>query len=103
MEPPFALLEQVKTLLLQKKLSSLSPYEEAREDSEAAWKKFRLAHTGEVRGEALDLLDRRDGAWSWGGWGNSGTGNHKTVARRHSSNLCRNRSTARRSMRDTWT
>ena len=40
MEPPFALLEQVKTLLLQKKLSSLSPHEEAKEDSEAAWKRF---------------------------------------------------------------
>ena len=64
MEPPFALLEQVKTLLLQKKLSSLPPYEEAREDSEAAWKKFCLAHTGEARGQVLDLLDRRDGVWS---------------------------------------
>lgn len=64
MEPPFALLEQVKTLLLQKKLSSLSPYEEAREDSEAAWKKFCLAHTGEVQGKVLDLLDRRDVVWS---------------------------------------
>ena len=64
MEPPFALLEQAKTLLLQKKLSPLAHYEKAREDSEAAWKQFCLAHTEEARGQVLDLLDRRDGVWS---------------------------------------
>lgn len=64
MEPPFVLLEQVKTLLLQKKLSSLPLYEEAREDSQTAYRKFFTAHGAEIRSQVLDLLDLRDGAWS---------------------------------------
>ena len=63
MEPPFVLLEQAKTLLLQKKLSPLAHYEKSREDSEAAWKQFCLTHTAQIRDEVLELLDRRDGMW----------------------------------------
>ncbi len=77
MELPFALLEQVKTMLLQKQLSSMACYGQAMEDSESGWRNS--------------------------GTGNPKTGGHKGRPVLYSSSLCRSLSTARRSMRDTWT
>ena len=64
MDMPFMLLEQVKNLLLQKKLSSMAPYGTALEDSERDWARFRAAQPAEVGSQVLDLLDRRDGMWT---------------------------------------
>lgn len=60
MEKPFTLLERVKTLILHEKLPCLTPYTQARQDSDALWNLFCANHPPALRSQVLDLLDSRD-------------------------------------------